>query len=68
MERKYQYVSDSAYRNTDVLHSSTYTPRHAEEIGWRPIHRPKHILEDAVVDGEVEAILSLMDDSLRKVR
>lgn len=58
----------TAHRNTDVLHSSTYTPRHAEEIGWTPSHRPEHILEDTVVDGEVEAILSLMDDSLRKVR
>ncbi|GAB7328630.1 hypothetical protein MBLNU13_g00569t1 [Cladosporium sp. NU13] len=48
--------------------TSTYTPRHAEEIGWRPSHRPERILEEAVVDGEVEATLSLIDDSLRKVR
>jgi hypothetical protein len=60
----------SGFRNNsiDLVHSSTYTPRHAEEIGWRPIHRPEHILGDDVVDREVEAILSLMDDSLRKVR
>ena len=68
VERKYQYVFGFAHRSTDILRSSTYTPRHAEEIGWRPNHRPEHILEDAVVDGEVDAILSLMDDSLRKVR
>ena len=58
----------SVYRGTDVLRSSTYTPRHAKEIGWRPTHRPEHILEADVVNREVDAILSLMDDSLRKVR
>jgi hypothetical protein len=61
-------MSGSRDNSIDLVHSSTYTPRHAEEIGWRPIHRPEHILEDDVVDREVEAILSLMDDSLRKVR
>ena len=61
-------MSVYACRSTDILHSSTYTPRNAEEIGWRPLHRPEHILEDAVLDREVDAILSLMDDSLRKVR
>ena len=61
-------MSDSAYQNTEIFHSSTYTPRHAEEIGWKPVHRPEHILEADVLDREVEAILSLMDESLRKVR
>jgi len=53
---------------TDMLSSSTYTPRHAEEIGWRAKHRPEHILDPAVADSEVEAILSLMNDDLRKIR
>ena len=68
VERKYQYISASVNRSIDISHSSTYSPRHAEEIGWRPKHLPEHILENDVVDHEVETILSLMNDSLRKVR
>lgn len=61
-------MSGSAYHSTDAVHSSTYTPRHAEEMGWRPKHRPEHILEADVLDREVEAIIPPMDESLRKVR
>lgn len=68
MEREYQTMSGWANHSTDVVHSSTYTPRHAEGIGWKPVHRPEHILKADVLDHEVEAILSLMDESLRKVR
>jgi hypothetical protein len=50
------------------LTRSTYTPKHAEVIGWKPKHAPEHILETAVVDAEVKAILSLVNDDLKKIR
>jgi hypothetical protein len=55
-------------RPTDQFTRSTYTPKHAEEIGWKPKHAPEHILETAVADAKVEAILALMNDDLRRIR
>jgi hypothetical protein len=65
------YVSQYCERSglpTNFCDRSTYTPKHAKEIGWKPKHAPEHILETAVVDAEVEAIFSLMNDDLKKIR
>jgi hypothetical protein len=37
----------------DLLTRSTYTPKHAMDIGWKPRHAPEHFLETAVTDAEV---------------
>jgi hypothetical protein len=52
----------------DRLTRSTYTPEHAMETERKPKHAPEHILETAVADAEVEAILSLVNDDLTKIR
>jgi hypothetical protein len=38
------------------------------EIERKPKHAPERILETAVADAEVEAILSLINDDLKKIR
>jgi hypothetical protein len=53
---------------TGRLTRSTYTPKYAEEIGRKPKHAPEHILETVVDDAEVEAVLALMEDDLKKIR
>jgi hypothetical protein len=65
------YVSTNHLLNglpADLTNRSAYTPKHAMEIGWKPKHAPEHILETAVADAEVEFILSLMNDDLKKIR